>query len=295
MNAAEISNALKGRRSGSGYIVRCVAHEDRSPSLSLADGSGGRLLVRCHAGCDSLAILAELKRLNLLEDQVDRRHHQVKPAPRPVAGANGVRGGATVDAILDRCRSIAHTPVATYLECRGVAVPSSGDLRYLPSGAKYPWPTMVGIITDFATGERLSLHFTAIALDGRGKAPVEKPRRLLAGHRKAKGVIRLTDDAHVTTELGIAEGVETALAIARALGPWRPVWSAIDAGNLAGLPVVPGIERLIVYADTDSSGAGQAAAAALAARWHRAGREAYIAQPPAPVGGKADWNDVVAA
>lgn len=294
MNAAEIGAALKGRRSGRGYIVRCVAHEDRSPSLSLADGTDGRLLVKCHAGCDPLDVLAALKRLDLLDDPPDRRRHQ-KPASRPVAVANGVRGGAKVDAILDLCRSIARTPVATYLEWRGVAVPSSGDLRYLPPNAKYPWPTMVGIVTDFATGERLSLHFTALAQDGRGKAPIEKPRRLLAGHRKAGGVIKLTDDAHVTTELGIAEGVETALAVAKTLGPWRPVWSAIDAGNLAGLPVVPGVERLIVYADTDPSGAGQAAAVALASRWHRAGREAYIAQPPAPIGGKADWNDVVAA
>ena len=59
------------------------------------------------------------------------------------------------------------------------------------------------------------------------------------------------------------------------------MWSAIDAGNMAALPVLPGIERLFIYADTDPSGAGQAAARTLARRWHQAGREVYIAQAPA--------------
>jgi len=77
--------------------------------------------------------------------------------------------------------------------------------------------------------------------------------------------------------------------------PWLPVWSAIDAGNLAGLPVVAGVERLTVFSDTDASGTGQIAARMLAARWHAAGREVFIAQPPAGPSGKRDWNDQVAS
>src|SRR5258708_4426148 len=68
MAAAEIAHALKGRRSGKGFIARCVAHEDRSPSLSIADGTDGRVLVKCHAGCDQLDVLAALRRLNLLDN-----------------------------------------------------------------------------------------------------------------------------------------------------------------------------------------------------------------------------------
>jgi putative DNA primase/helicase len=151
---------------------------------------------------------------------------------------------------------------------------------------------MVARVTSLVTGAPMSLHFTALALDGSGKAPIDKPKRLLADHRKQGGVIRLTPDAEVTIELGIAEGAETALAVANALGPFRPIWSAIDAGNLATLPIVPAIERLVIYADTDPSGTGQAAARTLAQRWHRAGRKVFIAQPS---GGKSDWNDRVAA
>jgi len=40
------------RRSGSGYVARCPAHEDRRESLSIGEGSDGRALVKCFAGCD---------------------------------------------------------------------------------------------------------------------------------------------------------------------------------------------------------------------------------------------------
>jgi hypothetical protein len=66
VTAEAVAHALGGRRSGRGWVARCVSHEDRRPSLSLADGDGGRLLVRCWAGCDSSDILRELARLGLL-------------------------------------------------------------------------------------------------------------------------------------------------------------------------------------------------------------------------------------
>ena len=59
---------------------------------------------------------------------------------------------------------------------------------------------------------------------------------------------------------------------------------------MAELPVVAGIETLVVYADKDTGGAGQRAAQELAARWNRAGRETYIALPDS-----GDWNERGAA
>ena len=69
---------------------------------------------------------------------------------------------------------------------------------------------MLCCVTDAVTGAPMSLHFTEIKSDGSGKAPVEKPKRLLGGHAKKGGVIRLTDPAD-SNVLAIAEGVETAL------------------------------------------------------------------------------------
>lgn len=56
----------KPRKSGRGFIARCPAHEDRSPSLSVR-GDGERILVHCFAGCrveDVLSVMGlELRAL----------------------------------------------------------------------------------------------------------------------------------------------------------------------------------------------------------------------------------------
>jgi hypothetical protein len=39
------------RRYRGGCMVRCPAHDDRHPSLSISEGRGGRILLYCHAGC----------------------------------------------------------------------------------------------------------------------------------------------------------------------------------------------------------------------------------------------------
>jgi hypothetical protein len=48
------------RRSGNGWQARCPAHDDKKPSLSIGQGSDGRALLCCHAGCDVTSILAAL-------------------------------------------------------------------------------------------------------------------------------------------------------------------------------------------------------------------------------------------
>jgi hypothetical protein len=43
-----------------GYIARCPAHDDRSPSLSIKETSDGRVLIHCHAGCGALDVLTAI-------------------------------------------------------------------------------------------------------------------------------------------------------------------------------------------------------------------------------------------
>lgn len=50
----------KVRPGGSGYTARCPAHDDRSPSLSVCEGSDGRILLYCHAGCSFEDICSSL-------------------------------------------------------------------------------------------------------------------------------------------------------------------------------------------------------------------------------------------
>jgi hypothetical protein len=49
---------LEGRRVSSGrWVAKCPAHPDRSPSLSIAAGRDGKVLIRCFAGCELSAVL----------------------------------------------------------------------------------------------------------------------------------------------------------------------------------------------------------------------------------------------
>lgn len=60
------------------YTALCPAHQDKSPSLSLARGKDGRALVHCHAGCDTRDVLAavglELK--DLFPENLSREQRQ---------------------------------------------------------------------------------------------------------------------------------------------------------------------------------------------------------------------------
>lgn len=65
MNARTISEALGGRPCGDGYIMCCLAHDDRNPSLSVKDSDRGYPLVHCHAGCAFEDIREQLRKRGL--------------------------------------------------------------------------------------------------------------------------------------------------------------------------------------------------------------------------------------
>ena len=44
-------DGCRPKRAGNGHEAQCPAHDDKSPSLSVGEGEGGRVLLRCHAGC----------------------------------------------------------------------------------------------------------------------------------------------------------------------------------------------------------------------------------------------------
>jgi len=58
------------------FIARCPAHDDRNPSLSVTD-VGGKILVKCFAGCSQESVIVALRDLGLWHSasrtQVERR------------------------------------------------------------------------------------------------------------------------------------------------------------------------------------------------------------------------------
>lgn len=71
----------KVRKNERGWTARCPAHEDRSPSLSIAEGDDGRILLRCFAGCPTDRVLAAmgLKLSDLFAGDRGERDRYAKP------------------------------------------------------------------------------------------------------------------------------------------------------------------------------------------------------------------------
>ena len=95
-------------------------------------------------------------------------------------------------------------------------------------------------------------------------------------------------------QLAIGEGLETTLAAATRLAyrgePLRPAWAALSTTGLVRFPVIDGVEKLLVLADNDSNGAGQAAADACKFRWREAGRRSERLTPDRP---DSDFADII--
>lgn len=152
------------------------------------------------------------------------------------------------------CREIDGGIALDYLGARACRLPPpDGDLRWHPElkhPSGYTGPALVALVTDAVTREPISLHRTWIKADGT-KADVDPARLTLGNHRIRNGVVRLWPDEAVTYGLTIAEGIETALSAA-----WNfaPVWSVLNAGNMAQFARLPGIETLTIIVDNDPAG-----------------------------------------
>lgn len=60
MTTESIARALGARRSGSCWMAKCPAHDDKNPSLSIREVDG-KVLLHCHAGCTQRDVIDALK------------------------------------------------------------------------------------------------------------------------------------------------------------------------------------------------------------------------------------------
>jgi hypothetical protein len=169
--------------------------------------------------------------------------------------------------------------VETYLRNRGItALHEDGALRFHPRCYYRPdedaptetWPAMIARVTDL--DDRITgAHRTWLAPTGRGKAPIDTPRRAmgdLLGNAVRFGV--------ANDVLAAGEGIETMLSL-RCVLPTLPMVAALSANHLAAILLPLTLRRLYIARDADA--AGDAAVTALTERAEAAGIEAIALSP----------------
>ena len=281
-SAQNLARALGGKASGNKVLVPGPGHSagDRSLSVEFDPTAPDGFVCHSFAGDDPLAC-RDYVRVALGMPAFDGRQREVLPKPKPAPAVDKSDTIAPALAIWHEAVDAAGTLAEQYQVSRGSTLEGAADIGFhgalLLDGQTVPG--MVALMRDVRTNEPCGIHRTF--LDAKGR---KLDRRMLG---RAKGAcVKLVADAEVTTGLGIAEGIETALSVMQA--GWRPVWACLSANAIAALPVLDGIECLTVFADHDDNGAGERAARECCERWAAAGRAVVAIQPTFT----GDWNDV---
>jgi hypothetical protein len=277
MRAAEVARALgKARREGRGWRTECPVHHGFS--LNIADGRDGRLLITCWAGCTAEEVFAELRRLDLLEawrgggsaaDDVPHRHDDVE------------RRIAIARRLWDAASEARRGPLERYFTGRGLALPASPSLRWAPRSrlprTREERPAMVARV-DNVDGEFVGISRTYLTPDFRrlGRAflgPINGGAVRLGAPRPDGWLI-------------VGEGIETVVSVMQVYG--LPGWTALSANGLRALVLPRQVRMIVIAADNDTNGVGEAAARDAAERWAWEGRQVRL-MLPAQV--DSDFND----
>ena len=285
MTAANIAAALgDARREGRAWRCRCPLHGGRS--LIVRDGDGGCVLVTCWGGCDRLAVLTELRRLDLLgrrgeyESRLNRRlrsdaDHRADEARRIALAWH----------IWDDACDPREGAVALYLAGRGIVLDAwPASVRYHPScprGRIERMPAMVALVECVQRGI-VGLHRTYLTPDYR------RHDRASLGP-VGGGAVRFASP-RLGEWFAVAEGIETTAAVVVASN--IPAWAALSAEGIRALKLPPEATHVVICADHDASGTGERAARDAAARWLSEGRRVRIAMP---VDAGSDMADVLVA
>ncbi|MET3925961.1 toprim domain-containing protein [Devosia sp. 2618] len=266
-------------KGGKGTWFCAQQHGTESDNASGSAGNGFRLimdmkgsdfadaarLVESVIGVDSAPIDST--------PQIDPRHDQAETY-------------AAVRAVWKSGKKIVAGDLADrYLSKRLGSYAPSRALRFHPALNRNgePCAALISAFVDIH-GDLAGLQRTYLTQYG-DKVPGSAPR-LTMGLLPAGGAVRL---ARHEKALGIAEGVETALAATALFG--IPCWSALNAGRLETWEPPEGVTEIVIFGDNDLNNVGQAAAFALGKRLN----QKFIAQVMIAPEPNTDWNDTLQA
>ena len=167
-------------------------------------------------------------------------------------------------------------PVWNYLSRRCGITTIPNGLRFHPAlyhkETDRKYPAMLAIM-QYPNLDGASVHRTYLTQDGY-KAPLDNAKKIMSGKPLNTSCVRLSAPAEV---LGIAEGIETALAASVQFG--LPVWAATTAGLMEKWEPPIEAREVVVFGDNDSSYTGQASAYLLAKRLTAQGLKVRVEIP----------------
>lgn len=199
---------------------------------------------------------------------------------------------------------LAGTPAERYLRKRGIwldNLPKRGlrshpGMRYIHGKQKVDYGVFPGMLAPVRAldGTLVALHRTFLTEAG-DKAPVPDAKKLTSARGDLHGTsIQLFPVPEDCTTMGLAEGIETALA-AHAISR-MPVWACVNAVLMEFVHVPPHVTRVVIWADLDASGRGMQAANVLADRLEKEGKTVEVYYPQALLTADlkgVDWLDVL--
>lgn len=273
------------RNTGSCVITLRGAHAGDWIDFDGNQGGGPISAIEEATGLDGRALIIEAAEIaGIAPGAPDRR---APPTPPPLKRDPALE----IAHILTGAETITGSPVARYLTGRGLTVPEAADLLFHPDlthwETKTGYPAMLGQVRD-RDGAVIGLHRSYLAIEDESvtKAPLDKARKMLG--RVAGGAVRLADLGD-GDRLALSEGIETGLAVMTAC-PDLPVWATLSTSGLEQVDLPPGVRRVLILADNDTSGAGLRAAEAAARRLRAQGRDVAVVLPPEE---GEDFNDLL--
>ena len=193
MDAKHLTQSMRGKWYGRYGCAPCPVcqHEGRKAqkALTLADGTGGKLLLDCKkTSCDYRDIATAAGITQGTYTPPDPAIFAQRAAEQRKANAKRAQQAQRV---WMRAQPVAGTVAEGYLRGRGITCPLPDTLRFDPQcwhATAKTFPAMVALVEG---GAGFAVHRTYLCCDGMGKADIDPPKAMLGA--VTGGAVRLTD------------------------------------------------------------------------------------------------------
>lgn len=267
--------------------------EKRGVWCDFESGEAGRDLIGLYMNIHGMSFKEALEQLNKTEGNQIRNHAKILTQTVKKTYQQDESLDKKIEFARETYRktlSIYGTPAEKYLQKRGIEGEVSKEFRYTPNGihpdTKKPTPTLIAPIKN-QDKELTGVVRIFLKKDG---------SKLDNGLSKANlGVVKnaaVTIQTHPhSNTLWVAEGVETALSIAKTK-PNENVMASLSISQLKGIPIDSNIKNIVICADNDGNNPNARKALIAAVEQHlESGKRVFISMPAGPK--KSDFNDLL--